>query len=214
MSKLRVHAFAISLDGFGAGPGQSHDNPLGRGGPALHQWFYPTRTFQQTLFGKDGSTGIDDEFAASGFENVGAWIMGRNMFSPLRGPWTDDSWRGWWGENPPYHVPVFVLTHHARQPLQMEGGTVFHFVSDPIETVLERAKDAAKGRDVRLGGGVDTIRQFLSAKLIDEMHFVVSPVLLGGGEHLFAGLDLPGLGYQVTRHVASDAATHVVLSKR
>jgi dihydrofolate reductase len=215
MSKLRVHAFAISLDGYGAGPGQDRDNPLGKGGTNLHQWFYPTRTFQRTLFGKDeGTIGIDDDFAARGFQNVGAWIMGRNMFGPIRGPWADESWKGWWGDNPPYHVPVFVLTHHARPALHMEGGTVFHFVSDPIETVLVRAKSVANGRDVRLGGGVATIRQYLRARLIDEMHVVVAPVLLGGGEHLFADIDVPGLGYEITEHVPSERATHVVLSKR
>jgi dihydrofolate reductase len=215
MPKLRVHAFAISLDGYGAGPGQDRDNPLGRGGTALHQWFYPTRTFQRTLLGKDeGTTGIDDDFAARGFENVGAWILGRNMFGPVRGPWPDQSWRGWWGENPPYHVPVFVLTHHARPPLEMQGGTVFHFITGGIETALGRAKQAAGSRDVRVGGGAATIRQYLSAQLIDEMHVVVTPVLLGGGEPLFAGLDMPALGYEVSRWVATEQATHLVLSKR
>ncbi|WP_163268826.1 dihydrofolate reductase family protein [Chelativorans alearense] len=215
MSKLRVHAFTISLDGYGAGPGQSLDNPLGRGGEDLHQWFFPTRTFQRTLFGKDqGTTGIDDDLAAKGFENIGAWIMGRNMFGPVRGPWPDDSWRGWWGENPPYHVPVFVLTNHARPPLEMEGGTVFHFVTDGIEAALERAKEAAGGRDIRLGGGASTIRQYLNAGLVDEMQFAISPVLLGSGEPLFAGLDLPRLGYEVTEHIPSEKATHIVLSRR
>jgi dihydrofolate reductase len=215
MPKLRVHTFAISLDGYGAGPDQNLDNPLGRGGTALHEWFFPTRTFQRTLFGKDeGTTGIDDEFAARGFENIGAWILGRNMFGPVRGPWPDESWRGWWGENPPYHVPVFVLTHHARQPLEMEGGTVFHFVTDGIEAALSRAKEAAGKRDVRVGGGAATIRQYLNARLIDEMHIVVSPVLLGGGEPLFAGMDLPALGYQVTESVPSEKVTHLLLSKR
>jgi dihydrofolate reductase len=214
MPKLRVHAFAISLDGYGAGPGQDRDNPLGKGGTALHDWFYPTRTFQR-MFGKDaGTTGIDDDFAARGLDNVSAWILGRNMFGPVRGPWPDASWRGWWGDNPPYHVPVFVLTHHARPPIEMEGGTVFHFVTDGIEAALGRAKQAAGDRDVRVGGGVATIRQFLKAQLIDQMHVVVSPVLLGGGEALFAGIDLPVLGYEVTEHVPSEKAAHVVISKR
>jgi dihydrofolate reductase len=214
MPKLRVHAFAISLDGYGAGPDQDVDNPLGRGGEALHRWFYPTRTFQR-MFGKgEGTTGIDDKFAARGFENVGAWILGRNMFGPVRGSWPDESWRGWWGDNPPYHVPVFVLTHHARRSLEMEGGTVFHFVTDGIQAALARAMEAAGGRDVRVGGGAATIRQYLQARLIDEMHFVVSPVLLGGGEPLFAGMDLPALGYGVTECVPSGQATHVVLSRR
>jgi dihydrofolate reductase len=214
VTKLRVHAFAISLDGYGAGPDQSVDNPLGRGGTRLHQWLYPTRTFQRSLGQADGTTGIDDEFAARGVENIGAWILGRNMFGPVRGPWPDESWKGWWGDNPPYHVPVFVLTHYPRPSLEMEGGTVFHFVTEGIETALARAKDAAGGRDVRLGGGVATIRQYLNARLIDEMHLVVSPVLLGGGEPLLAGIDLPALGYQVIEQVPSEAATHVVLVRR
>lgn len=215
MSKLRVHTFAISLDGYGAGPNQSREEPLGRGGESLHEWFFPTRTFQRTSLKKDeGTTGIDDQFAARGFENIGAWIMGRNMFSPIRGPWPDESWKGWWGKNPPYHVPVFVLTHHARPSLEMEGGTVFHFVNDPIETVLARAKSVAEGRDVRIGGGVSTVRQYLRAGLIDEMHVAIAPVFLGSGEHLFADIDVLALGYAITEHVTSEAATHVVLTKR
>ena len=214
MSKLRVNAFTIWLDGFGAGPDQSVDAPLGIGGETLHQWFVPTRTFQQMVLGEqEGLTGIDDDFAVRSFENIGAWIMGRNMFGPVRGPWPDESWRGWWGESPPYHVPVFVLTHHPRPPLEMEGGTVFHFVTDGIESALVQARAAAGDRDVRVGGGVATIRQYLTAGLIDEMHIAISPVLLGRSEHLFAGIDLPALGFRVTEHVASDAATHVVLSR-
>ena len=214
MSKLRVNCFAVSLDGFGAGPDQSLENPLGKGGPSLHQWFFPTRTFQRMLFGKDeGTTGLDDDFAARGIENLGAWILGRNMFGPVRGPWPDESWKGWWGANPPYHVPVFVLTHHKRASLPMEGGTVFHFVTDGFEAALKRAREAAGGRDVRVGGGPATIRQYLRAGLIDEMHLVVSPVLLGSGEPLFAGIDLVQLGYRVSEHAASKAATHVVLTK-
>ena len=211
MSKLRVHTFAISLDGYGAGPEQSLDNPLGKGGETLHEWFYPTRTFQQ-MFGKDsGTTGIDDDFAARGFANVGAWILGRNMFGPVRGPWPDETWKGWWGDNPPYHVPAFVLTHHARPPLVMAGGTVFHFVTDGIVAALDRAREAANGKDVRLGGGAATIRQYLAAQLVDLMHVVVSPVLLGRGEPLFAGLDLPSLGYRVTDQVQSGKVTHLVI---
>jgi dihydrofolate reductase len=214
MPRVRVHAFALSLDGYGAGPDQDRDNPLGRGGMALHQWFFPTRTFQR-MFGKDeGTTGMDDDFAARGLDNIGAWIIGRNMFGPVRGPWPDESWKGWWGDNPPYHVPVFVLTHHARPPLTMAGGTVFHFVTDGIAAALARATEAAGSRDVRIGGGVATVRQFLAARLVDHMHVAVSPILLGGGEALFAGLDLPRLGYDVAEHVASPAASHVVLSKR
>jgi dihydrofolate reductase len=214
MPKLRVHAFSISLDGYGAGSDQGRDNPLGRGGEDLHQWFFPTRTFQRMSGKVEGTTGIDDDFAVKGFENVGAWIMGRNMFGPVRGPWPDESWTGWWGDNPPYHVPVFVVTNHARPSVEMDGGTVFHFVTDGIEAALARAKEAAGGRDVRVGGGAATIRQYLNARLIDEMHVVVAPILLGGGEPLFTGIDLPALGYQVTEHVPSEQATHVVLAKR
>lgn len=214
MSRLRVHTFAVSVDGYGAGPDQGLEQPLGRGGEELHQWFYPTLTFRRRVLGKEGgSTGVDDGFAARGFENIGAWILGRNMFGPVRGPWPDQSWRGWWGEEPPYHVPVFVLTHHARPPLEMAGGTTFHFVTAGIEAALEQARQAAGGRDVRLGGGVAAIRQYLAAALIDEMHIVVAPVLLGGGEALFAGLDLPALGYRVTQHERGEQALHVVIAR-
>ncbi len=214
MPKLRVENFSISLDGYGAGPDQSLETPLGIGGEELHGWLIPTRTFQK-LYGKEsGTTGADDDFAARGFANVGAWIMGRNMFGPVRGDWPDESWKGWWGENPPYHCPVFVLSHHPRASLAMAGGTVFHFVTDGIEAALQRAIEAANGRDVRLGGGTATIRQYLQAGLIDEMHFAVSPVLLGAGENLFAGLDLSKLGYEVSKHVTTPAATHIVLTRR
>ena len=212
MSKLRVNAFSLSLDGFGAGPSQDLNNPLGRGGTTLHEWILPTRTFCR-MTGKDGgTTGVDDDFAARGFANVGAWILGRNMFGPVRGPWPDESWKGWWGDEPPYHVPVFVLTHHARASIEMKGGTVFHFVTDGIHDALDRARRVAGGMDVRLGGGVATIRQYLLAKLIDELHLAIAPCLLGSGENLFAGIDLPSLGYAVSEHVATTAATHVVLS--
>jgi dihydrofolate reductase len=214
MSKLRVNAFSLSLDGYGAGPDQTLDAPLGTGGQAVHQWFFPTRTFKQMVLGKpDGTTGVDNDFAVRSFENVGAWIMGRNMFGPVRGPWPDESWRGWWGETPPYHVPVFVLTHHARRPLEMDGGTVFHFVTDGYESALRQAKDAAGDRDIRIGGGVSTIRQYLTAGLVDEMHVAISPVLLGRGESLLAGIDLPKLGFKVAEHVTTPAAMHVVLSR-
>jgi dihydrofolate reductase len=213
MSKLRVQCFAISLDGYGAGPRQSRENPLGEGCKALHEWFVPTRTFQR-MFGKDGGvTGVDDDFAARGIANIGAWILGRNMFGPIRGPWPDDEWKGWWGDEPPYHVPVFVLTHHARAPITMKGGTVFHFVTDGIGAALERARQAAGERDVRVGGGAATIRQYLSAGLVDEMHLALSPILLGSGEHLLSGIDLPALGHRCTEHVASEKATHFVLAK-
>jgi dihydrofolate reductase len=215
MSKLRVQSFSVSIDGYGAGPNQSLDNPLGVGGMGLHPWAIATRTFQRVVFGSDGgATGVDDDFAARGFHNVGAWILGRNMFGPVRGPWPDDTWKGWWGDNPPYHVPTFVLSHHARPSIHMAGGTVFHFVTDGIHAALERARQAAAGRDVRLGGGVATIRQYLRARLVDEMHLAISPVLLGAGEALLAGIDLPELGYQVSEHVATPAATHVVLTRR
>jgi dihydrofolate reductase len=212
--KLRVASFAISVDGFGAGPDQSLDNPLGVGGVALHEWAFATRTLQKRVLGAEaGETGIDDDFAARGFRNVGAWILGRNMFGPVRGPWLDDQWKGWWGDNPPYHVPVFVLTHHARESIPMAGGTTFHFVTDGIHRALERARDAANGLDVRVGGGVATIRQYLRAGLIDEMHIAISPVFLGSGENLFAGIDMPALGYRCVEHVGTQRATHVVLKK-
>ena len=213
MPKLRVHGFSISLDGYGAGPNQDLANPLGIGGMALHEWAFATRTFRQMFGGEGGSTGVDDEIAARGFANIGAWILGRNMFAPSRGPWPDDAWKGWWGDNPPYHVPVFVLTHHAREPIAMDGGTTFHFVTDGIHAALQRAADAAGGRDVRLGGGVATIREYLRAGLVDEMHLAISPVLLGAGEHLLAGIDMPKLGYRCTEHVATQIANHVVLTK-
>ena len=214
-SKLRVNCFSVSLDGYGAGPRQDLANPLGVGGMALPEWFFPTRTFQTTVLGAaDGTTGIDDDFAVRGMAGLGAWILGRNMFGPIRGDWPDDQWKGWWGENPPYHVSVFVLTHHPRAPLVMAGGTTFHFVTEGIHAALERAREAAQGKDVRVGGGVATVRQYLQAGLIDELHLAISPVLLGEGENLFAGLDLPKLGYQRTEHVPSASATHVVFTKR
>ncbi|HUK29733.1 MAG TPA: dihydrofolate reductase family protein [Candidatus Acidoferrum sp.] len=214
MSKLRVRSFSISLDGYGAGPDQDLKNPLGVGGMDLHKWFFATRTFQRMQGKEGGATGIDDDFAARGFENVGAWIIGRNMFGPIRGRWPDENWNGWWGDTPPYHTPVFVLTHHARESIEMKGGTTFHFVTDGIHAALKRAFDAAKGMDVRLGGGVATIRQYLGAGLIDEMHLAMSPVLLGRGENLLEGIDATKLGYQCTEHVATPAATHFVIKKR
>jgi len=213
MAKLRVHSFGISLDGYGAALDQDLQNPIGVGGLALFQWFFPTRTFQQMQGHEAGSTGIDDDFASRGFANIGAWILGRNMFGPVRGPWPDDSWKGWWGDEPPYHTPVFVLTHHPRASIAMAGGTVFHFVTDGIEAALARATEAAAGKDVRLGGGVATIRQYLRQGLIDELHLAVSPVLLGAGEHLLSGIDTVKLGYQCTQHVATESALHVVLTR-
>jgi dihydrofolate reductase len=215
MSKLRVLSYAVSLDGFSAGTDQSLEFPLGVRGPELMEWFFPTRVFQRMHgFGEDGETGVDNGFAERGFDNIGAWILGRNMFGPVRGPWPDDSWRGWWGEERRYHVPVFVLTHYARAPLEMAGGTTFHFVTGGIHEALERARDAAGGRDIRLGGGAATIRQYLRAGLIDDLHLALRPVLLGRGESLFAGLDLDALGYECERTQAGERATHVFLRKR
>lgn len=211
MAKVCVRAFTISIDGFGAGAAQSLENPMGAGGRGLHEWAFATRTFRRMFGQEGGSTGPDEDFAARSFENIGAWILGRNMFGPIRGPWPDETWKGWWGPNPPYHVPVFVLTHHPRDSMVMEGGTTFHFVTDGIEAALERARAAAKGKDVRIGGGVATIQQFLRARLIDELHIAISPVLLGSGERLFADLDMTNLGYQCVEHVGTEKAAHVVL---
>jgi dihydrofolate reductase len=213
MARLRVHNFSISLDGYGAGPSQTLEHPLGVGGEELHDWFVPTRTFKEMQGAGSGTTGVDDDFAARGFKNVGACILGRNMFGPIRGPWPDEAWQGWWGDNPPYHVDTFVLTHHPRASLRMAGGTTFHFVTDGIHAALDRAKAAAKGLDVQLGGGVATVRQYLQAGLIDEMHFAIAPRLLGSGEHLLSGIDLLQLGYRCVEHVPSAGATHVVLKK-
>jgi len=213
MPKVRVSSFALSLDGYAAGPNQSLENPLGVRGPELFGWFFSTRTWKQMHGQEGGSTGVDDEWARRGMENVGAWILGRNMFGPVRGPWPDDSWKGWWGDEPPYHVPTFVLTHHPRQPVVMNGGTTFHFVTDGIQAALQTAKDVAKDRDVRIGGGVATVQQFLRARLLDELHVAFRPILMGSGENLFAGIDLPKLGYRCTEHVSTEFALHVVLKK-
>jgi dihydrofolate reductase len=214
MSLLRVESVAVSIDGFSAGPHQDLENPLGVRGPELMEWFFPTRVFQQMHGDGDGETSVDNDMAKPGFEGIGAWILGRNMFGPVRGPWPDESWKGWWGDEPPYHVPAFVLTHHARPPLQMKGGTTFHFVTDGIHAALERAKAAANGRDVRLGGGVSTIRQFLQARLIDSLHLAVRPILLGEGEALWHGLDMRALGYEVTGQVQGERAMHLFIRKR
>jgi dihydrofolate reductase len=214
MTQVRVASFSISLDGFGAGPNQDIDNPLGVGGADLHQWVFPTRTLQRVLFGAEGgTTGIDDDFAARGFANIGAWILGRNMFGPMRGPWPDLNWKGWWGDNPPYHVPVFVLTHHARPSIEMEGNTTFHFVTGGIHEALDRARQAAHGKDVRIGGGPATIRQYLHAGLIDELHLAIAPVLLGSGERLFDAVDARALGYECVEFTGTEKATHVVLRR-
>ncbi len=213
MSRLSVRCFSISLDGFGAGPNQDLDH-LGAGGLGLHEWMFGARTFRQILGTDGGATGMDDDFVARGFHKVGAWMMGRNMFGPVRGPWPDNAWKGWWGDNPPFHTPVFVLTNHPRASIDMSGGTTFYFVTDGIHAALERAVDAANGQGVRLGGGVATIRQYLRAGLIDEMHLAMSPVLVGAGECLLEGIDAPQLGYQCTEHVPTPNATHFVIAKR
>ena len=211
--KVRVSSFAVSIDGFGAGPDQSLQNPLGVGGEALHEWFFPTDTFQK-MYGKgQGQVGVDEGFARRGMEGIGAWILGRNMFAPSRGPWPDDGWKGWWGEEPPYRCPVFVLTHHPRASFEMKGGTVFHFETGGIEVALKRAREAAGDRDIRIGGGSETIREYLRAGLIDEMHIAVSPVLLGRGEPFWAGLDLPALGYEVIESTAGERATHLRIGR-
>jgi dihydrofolate reductase len=214
VSNVSVRAFSLSLDGFAAGPEQSQHNPLGVNGMALHEWLFKTRTFR-TIHGQEGGeTGVDDQFAVRGFENVGSWIIGRNMFGPIRGPWPDESWKGWWGENPPYHAPVFVLTHHPRASIAMEGGTTFHFVTDGIESALRRARDAADGKDIRVGGGASILQQFLRARLIDDMHLAVVPVFLGAGENLFTGLDLRALGYACVDRVSTASAVHLIVEKR
>ena len=213
MQKLRVESFTISVDGFGAGPNQSLENPLGVGGGNLHQWFFPTKTFQQNVLGKsEGTSGLDNEFAKKGFKNIGAWILGRNMFSPYRGL-PNINWNGWWGDNPPYHVPVFVLTNHPRKSIEMEGGTIFHFVTEGIHYALEKAFESANGKDVRLGGGVNIIRQYLKEKLIDEMHIAISPIFLGAGENLFSEINLLGLGYNCVEHVTTENAIHLIIKK-
>jgi dihydrofolate reductase len=214
VSKLRVQSFGMSLDGFGAGPRQDLQNPLGVHGPELMAWVFNTRMWTRTHGHPDGETGVDNEMAELGFAGVGAWILGRNMFGPIRGPWLDEEWKGWWGDEPPYHTPVFVLTHHARPALRMAGGTEFHFVTDGIHAALQQARVAASGRDVRLGGGVATVREYLKAGLIDELHFAIRPVFLGSGEHLLNGIDMRALGYECERSVAGERATHVFLRKR
>ena len=213
MGKVRVAGFAVSLDGFGAGPEQSLQDPLGKRGEELHEWFFPTKTFRAMLGQEGGSEGVDEDYARRSMDGFGAFILGRNMFGPVRGEWPDENWKGWWGDNPPYHAPTYILTHYPRDPIVMEGGTTFYFVTDGIEAALEQAKAAAGDRDVKIGGGVSTVRQYLQAGLIDEMHFAFSPLMLGQGEAMFAGIDLPALGFSVTETAATELATHVVLSR-
>jgi dihydrofolate reductase len=213
MSKVRVAAFSVSIDGYGAGPHQSLENPLGEGGMTLHDWFRDTTTFRRMTGESTGSEGRDEDFAQRSFRNLGAWILGRNMFGPIRGPWLDEDWKGWWGDEPPYHVPVFVLTHHARPPLEMQGGTTFHFITGGILEALNLAREAAAGKDIRVGGGVHTIRQYLEAGLIDELHLAIAPTLLGSGEPLLSGIDLIQAGFRCTEHVTTPHALHVVLAR-
>ncbi|MEO8020145.1 MAG: dihydrofolate reductase family protein [Pseudomonadota bacterium] len=213
MPKVRVLSLALSFDGFGAGPDQSLENPLGVNGPEMFEWFFATRVWRKMHGQEGGDTGVDNAMAEASFENMGAWILGRNMFGPVRGPWPDESWKGWWGDEPPYHVPTFVLTRHARPPLVMKGGTTFHFVTGGIQEALERAREAAGNRDVRIGGGMATIRQYLEARVIDDLHLAVRPVLLGRGEPLFSGLDLRALGYECTKSVTGERATHVFINR-
>ena len=213
MTRIRIAGFSVSLDGFGAGPNQSLEAPLGERGPELFQWYFPTRSFCEMHGGGEGETGVDDDFARRGMAGFGAFILGRNMFGPIRGAWPDEQWKGWWGSNPPYHAPTFVLTHHARAPIEMEGGTTFHFVTDGIESALRRAREAAGSKDIKIGGGVATARQYIQAGVVDEIHLAVAPVVLGQGEAVFQGLDLHALGYRTTEHVATARATHVVLTR-
>ena len=211
--KVKVTCFSISLDGYGAGPAQTLEHPLGLRGMGLHTWIFATKAFMKMTGRDGGAEGIDNDFMGKAFDNTGAWIMGRNMFGPIRGNWPDDEWKGWWGEEPPYHVPVFVLTHHKREPLKMKGDTVFHFVTDGIESAMEKAKEAAAGKDIRIGGGVSTIRQFLQAGYIDEIHFALSSVFLGSGESLFSGIDMPALGFNKVQRIVGEGATHFILTK-
>ena len=213
MTKVKVAGFSVSLDGFGAGPDQSLDNPLGLRGGEVFQWFFPTRTFRQMQGAEGGETGLDDKFGRRSMEGFGAFILGRNMFGPSRGEWRDDEWKGWWGDNPPYHAPTFVLTHYPRPPIEMLGGTTFYFVSDGIEDALQKAREAAGAKDVKVGGGVSTVKQYVQAGYVDEIHLALAPTVLGQGESLFSGLDLRALGYRTVEHVPTDRATHIVLAK-
>jgi dihydrofolate reductase len=214
MSKLLVQSFSISIDGYGAGPSQDLANPLGVGFEAAHEWLFATRTFKRVHGREGGATGTDDDFATRGFADVGAWILGRNMFGPIRGPWPDDKWKGWWGDDPPFHTPCFVLTHYARPAIVMKGGTIFHFVTEGIQAALEGAREAAGGKDVRLGGGVSTVQEYMRAGLVDEMHLAIVPVLSGSGELMFGGIDVVKLGFRCTEHAMGEGAMHVVLTRQ
>ena len=210
---MKVAGFSVSLDGFGAGADQSLENPLGVRGPEIFQWFFPTKTFQQMMGKDDGETGPDDTFGRRAMEGFGAFILGRNMFGPSRGPWPDDQWKGWWGDTPPYHAPTFILTHYPRPPIEMLGGTTFHFVSGGIEEALQKARAAAGAKDIKIGGGVETVRQYIQAGHVDEIHLAMAPVAIGRGEALFSGLDLRALGYRTVEHVPTERATHIVLAR-
>ncbi len=213
-TRVLVAGFTISLDGYGAGPDQSIDNPLGIGGEDMHDWIISTRSWRQ-MHGKEGGVeGVDNNYSMRGTENIGAWILGRNMFGPVRGPWPDMNWKGWWGDNPPYHVPVYVLTNHARPPLEMEGGTTFYFITEGIHDALAKAREAANGKDIRIGGGASTIQQYLREGLIDELHIAISPVILGSGERLFDEVDLRKSGYECVRFEASEKATHIIIQRK
>ncbi len=213
MTKVKVAGFSVSLDGFAAGPDQSLDHPLGVRGQEMFQWFFPTKTFREMIGKDDGETGPDNDFAHRAMEGFGAFILGRNMFGPIRGEWPDDQWKGWWGDNPPYHAATFILTHYPRAPIEMEGGTTFHFVTDGIDAALQQARAAAGSQDIKIGGGVETVRQYVQAGHVDEIHLAMAPTALGQGEALFAGIDLPALGYRTVEHVATARATHIVLAK-
>ncbi len=214
MGKVKVAGFSVSVDGYGAGPEQSLQNPLGKRGTELHQWFFDTRFFHE-MIGREGGAvdSIDQTYAQRAMAGFGAFILGRNMYGPIRGAWDGTDWKGWWGDNPPYHAPTFILTHHAHPPIKMEGGTTFFFITDGIKSALDQAKAAAGNLDVKIGGGVSTVRQYLEAGLIDELHYAVSPVILGQGEAMFAGLDLPSLGYTAVEQVMGEKALHLVLAK-
>lgn len=213
MPKVRVAGYSVSIDGFAAGPDQSPENPLGVNGPDMFQWFFPTRYFRAMQGKADGTTGVDNDFGERSMQGFGAYILGRNMFGPIRGDWPDEEWKGWWGPNPPYHAPTYILTHYPRPPIQMEGGTTFYFVTDGIDSALEQARAAAGDLDVKIGGGAETVRQYLAAGHIDELHLAMSPVVLGKGEALFEGLDLRAMGYRVVEHVAGENAMHIVLAR-
>ena len=214
MAKLRVHNIAMSVDGYMAGPNQSLDNPLGEGGESLHEWVFKTKTWAEMTGEQGGEQGIDDRFMARGDEGIGATIMGRNMFGPIRGLWEDNEWKGWWGDNPPYHHPVFVLTSYAREPIPMEGGTTFHFVTEGIEAALAEATEAADGKDVRIGGGASTIQQYLKVGLVDDLHVAIVPILLGSGERLFDNLEGGPDGYELVEFATSPSVAHVRFGPR